>query len=76
MTEKNNYILESFTKDGKREKLGECVCKPINVVCEDEGMFYFSHNIGNNLQINVASENGLSTLTFLSPNNERYFHLN
>lgn len=71
MIDKNSYVLETFTKEGKREKIGECVCKPINVVCEDEKVFYFSHNIGQHLVINVASEHGLSSLTFLSPQKER-----
>jgi len=72
MTEKNKYTLESFSKDGKRENLGECTCKPLNIVCEDEGVFYFSHNIGTSLVVNVASEHGLSSVTFLSPPKERY----
>lgn len=75
MTDKNTFALEMMTKDGKRENLGTTICKPLNVVCEDEGVFYFSHNIGAQLVINVASEQGLSSVTFLSPPKERYFHI-
>lgn len=71
MTDKNCYSLESFNKEGNRDQLGQCECKPINVVCEEQGVLYFSHNIGSQLVINIASENGLSKITFMSPTNER-----
>ena len=71
MDAKNHFVLERFTKSGDRVRMGECECKSLNVVCEEGGVFYFSHNIGKELVINVASELGLSSITFISPKTER-----
>jgi hypothetical protein len=71
MDAKNHFVLQSFKKSGEKVKMGECECKSLNVVCEEGGVLYFSHNIGKELVINVASEQGLSSITFISPKTER-----
>lgn len=63
MTEKNIFQLEVFSKDGQRQILGNCECKPLNIACQEGNVLYFSHNIGKNLVINVASESGTFSLT-------------